>query len=309
MIDLDFGKAVAKLRSVPEEAQDRDWPWREAVVSSVFWLVDILLRRDQLVGAVHLLAYSVPSQVSDDERILFLRKIVLSCAEKSGTPELEFAAASTSFEDAFVAYQREGGLLTPPALQWLSVVRVSRSKSALELGCGSGGNVLLAAQCEPGVQWVGADPNQTQIDSCLELTRHLKFPGDPPSFYEWGSQALTKKKFDSVALLQVLEHTAYPKDILDQAEAMTALGGTITLSQPEGPAQSGGGPPVSPDMVSPHVNAYRLGDVVSLVKSRGRILDARILQNRGGQVSSILTYEPTGPMSQPASRHCEGRSL
>lgn len=292
---IDFTKTAERLRTMLAQAPVQLVPtlrhatWEvetELAVQAVVYLFDHMRNRDQFVAAARLLAWSLPVSVQTDSRIVALVERAADDATRNETPEAELLDACAGALVMPLAAAKEKETLAGRASYWLSVVRLTRAKTALEYGCGCGLNVFHCAQFEGAVNWWGIDESEEQIQACTQQAKQLDLPvafvrGEtPPSVLA-----------DSVAVLHVLEHTAHPEVLLERAERYCVPGGTVTVVLPAGP-WSLAIPPGKP--LSSHVNVMSLGELMALVQSRGRLLDAKTFPegpSEPGAVNAAVTYE------------------
>ena len=139
----------------------------------------------------------------------------LALAEKIKDPETEqanfYLNSVHETTDAFV----HRAPLQGRAAYWIRATRLSGAARALEFGSGSGSNVMQAAMVDPAVEWCGMDVSKAQ---CVFSQAQAKRLGIPVLFQPFG-YAQWFGAFDSVGVLDTLEHTAFPHELLEQAES------------------------------------------------------------------------------------------
>src|SRR5262249_36879738 len=105
--------------------------------------------------------------------------------------------------------------------------RIQKSP-VLDLGCGDG--LLLQLLKEKGVKPTGLDFSPTGVEKCkakgldarvfnLDLEEGTSLPFAPGSF-------------NTITILEVLEHLYYPLNLLNAAKPVLAAGGSLMLSVP-----------------------------------------------------------------------------
>lgn len=103
-------------------------------------------------------------------------------------------------------------------------------------------------------------------------------------------------RYDAVALLDILEHTVHPLELVERAESYVRPGGIMTIVVPKGPWS-----PHAPDadrtrLVGCHVNVSTVQDLITLAHQRGgRVLSVAefpgLLPDEANS-SACITYEP-----------------
>ena len=299
---FDFAETVEALRKLAADgkragAESEALAIEDAVVVDCLrFLYEHMVVRNQLVGAAHLLAHA-PLSIRDDPRVRRLVAHALGATARldSAAHELVKAREGTySVPDAILDVRQA---LPWRVLYWLRTVRVAQAKRALEYGCGHGSNVLACALHESAVDWTGIDVNAAQVaDNRAQAGR----VGARASFYADGDPDAPREAFDSVAVLHVLEHTAYPHDVLAAAERYARPGGHVVVVVPS----DAGAAEVDPadlarirrgeGMERSHVNSMGLGDLVALVAPRGRLLDASQSAVAPNALDACVVYAPFG---------------
>ncbi len=202
----------------------------------------------------------------------------------------KYLTAEHDMPDDFVGdFQR----ITPRGAYWLQVVRLTRSRDAMEWGTGCGSNVMQLASVYTDVNWYGVDSSSEQIEHNKEQAGRLKIASKwavdpaPELFY----------KMDCVAVLDCLEHTLHPDALLDKAEKYVRPGSTMVISVPNGPwslhtpndeiTLDGGRP-------GNHVAVGSPATLIPYIQTRGILIDVRVIQTRTseGNSSLCIAYEP-----------------
>lgn len=288
---FDFIRTAERLRAMVREAPPSLTPvvrhaaWEvesELCAQAVLYLYDHLYKRDQFAAAAHLLAHALPVCVAGDPRIREIAQHAAATAARF-TPDQEIADARAGILEVSDDFMRAAQAMTARSRYWLSCVRVSQARLAVEYGSGCGSNVLHCAQVECGAAWAGVDASTAQVEACREQAKRL---GINVGFAEHeGLEALDLRgKADCVGVLHVLEHTAFPGSVLAEAEKYVKPGGTVCVVLPCGPG-SLAIPDKTPEEVARerregsvvgHVNVTSLQDLIAFVVERGRLLDARV---------------------------------
>lgn len=295
---FDWRKTVANLRSLTQSMAPAPARWgawaqnmnieQEMAVQAVEFLFDHLIQFEQFTAAAHLLAWATPVNIRTNPKILEMAKYALTICDAIGDPlheELKAKAGLHEIEDNFI--------LTPVALPpraafWLHVTRIRGSKAALEYATGCGSNVMHLAQIEPNIEWWGTDASAAQVDANNEQAKKLNLNAHFARFD-------SNMKFDSVAALDVLEHTAYPMEFLDKAEQWCARDGLMTAVVPKGPWSLSTHNDVGVELVGNHINVSSVGDMILMAQKRGIVVAA---ENRPGPVahdingSACVAYRP-----------------
>jgi len=279
VVDVN-SSTYASLRTTLETVE------AEAAMQAVEYLYELLVRRDQFTGAAHLIAWALPVTLRGEPRMRVLFNHALIMAQGSATSAEELLRARRVIDAAADDFARCKEDLTPSGQYWLSAVRLGRARSALEFGCGSALNVIHAAAFDAAIMWSGCDPNADQVAANSAQAQRL---GVSVDFFQHGDRAAAERKFDSVALLHVLEHTAYPYDVLADAERYLVTNGVVTITMPMGAWHVGSIAPLG--ALSPHVNVADLSGLIALCQRRGRLLDARLVPAEGpGAINACAVY-------------------
>ena len=304
---IDFTKTVDRIRKLARDCgidhpMKADHPvsrvlWdveRELAVQSVCYLYEHLTTRNQFVRACALLADALPMGVEDDPRVRAAMHHALGSTTKLDTADTEALRAKEGvyIEADHIAAEAQ---LPPRAAYWLHVVRLTGARLALEYGSGHGMNVLGLARHEPRVGWRGCDVNYDQVVGCSAQANRL---GVPVGFFQDGAE--NAARFDAVALLHVLEHTARPTEVLDRAERyVRPAGGTVTVIVPCDAAPT---PPPTEVQVAAiregrgeergHINSMSIAALIELIKPRGKIIDAQVVATEPHCTDSCVVYVP-----------------
>lgn len=266
----------------------------EMAAQAVEYLYHHLVHFEQFREAAHLLAFSMPHACRSDPRVVRCMQEASSLADKMDTPEAEilnsgYSKGIHSIKDIYIT---DLNTVVKRCMYFIQICKISRAKTATEFGTGSGSNIMQAAQLHPDISWIGIDISRDQILSNEDQAGRLGITSSwathpDVSFYG---------KSDVVGVLDCLEHTVYPDQMLDAAEGYLKPGGLTVISVPNGPWSL---------HTDNEINAYsRPGNHVAVgspekmieyLNGRGSILDCRILDNSGyaeGNSSLCITYEP-----------------
>jgi len=283
MYGFDFRATAERLRTMVRTLKDHDSEGAvadttlgvesEMAVQSVLYLYDHMARRGEWVGAAHLLAWAVPASAISDPRVRFLLQHALAVSEgKFCDYEKEMIRA----REGTLAIADEAAMTTyllPPRARYLrGVVALSDSRTVLEYGCGSGMNVFLNAKVCPKARWDGFDISTDQVEICRSMAVKIglgsRFIG--PTDAQVGI-------YDVVAVLDVLEHTAYPANVLENAERFTTGDGLVVVTVPGWRGSARTNVEMSPDRVGDHlpshVNTTDIDSLVAFLSGRGEVVD------------------------------------
>ena len=100
---------------------------------------------------------------------------------------------------------------------------------------------------------------------------------------------------DVVGVLDVLEHTAYPHELLDSAERCLTPDGVMVVAVPNGPWAVHAQKPVPLGVgVSDHIAVQSIGTLLQLVGERGTMIDAQIYSGiqPEGNSNVCVAYRP-----------------
>lgn len=297
---FDFAETVQRLREFAQSAgPDADGEAHrieeELAVSCACFLYEHMTARNQLVGAAHLLAHALPLSIRDDARIraCVAHAVAATARLDSAAHELVKAREGTySTPDALFAVR---ATLPWRVLYWLRAVRLAQASCAVEYGCGHGSNVLQCAQHDDAVQWSGVDVNAEQVECNRVQAKRI---GIDAAFFVDPAPHLASL-FDSVAVLHVLEHTAYPIQVLEAAERYVNARGHVVVVVP---TDAKAVDVASRDLLDiragvcreerGHINSMDIGDLVALVEPRGRILDVAKIEVAPNNWDACVTYVP-----------------
>lgn len=290
----DFEHTVARLRQItagaPASAAEVD-----DVANAVAFLYEHLTAHNQLVRAVRLLTDVAPMLVQRHPRLSALYQHALQATARLGSVEHELVKAREgvySMADDWIAGANE---MPWRVAYWLRAVRLSRAERAMEYGCGHGAYVMCCARLEQAVEWTGIDISFEQIKLNRAQAKRLRVPAAFLCHPDIASPSIAA---DSVAVLHVLEHTAYPAETLTEAERHVRPGGHVVVVVPE----DAGAAVVSQEDLDSiraghgtergHINSMSLADLLEIVKSRGRLLDAARVPTAPGNWDACVTYAP-----------------
>lgn len=300
---FDWTKTVAALRQLVQGAvatEQRAGSWvanlvveEELALQALEFLVSHLIQHEQFTGAAHLLAHASPVTLRCHPRFLALVERALVAAGPLETAEkeaLKYTGGLHQLEDTMLRHSPQQ-LLPQRAWFWLYCVRLRGCKQVLEYGTGCGLNIFALAQLEPEVEWYGTDISREQVTTNEAQARRLGLKN--AHFLQL--ESAQGFNFDSVALLDTLEHTAFPLELLGKAEACVKRpGGMVTVVVPYGPWSLGTNNDHGEKMVSNHVNVSSTADLCGLAKQRGRALAADTIEGgpTEGNASACVSYEP-----------------
>jgi len=292
MMTFDFIKTAERLRAMVREAPTGDLALaaRHAVseveaemcAQAVVYLYDHLFKRDQFAKAAHLIAHALPVCAAADPRIREIAQHAALTANRF-TPEREIADARVGILQVSDDFMRGVASMTARSKYWLAVCRIAQARLAVEYGSGCGSNVFHCAQTEHATTWIGVDASAAQVAACLEQAERLGINVGFAEHEELAAHDL-RGKADCVGVLHVLEHTAFPNQVLTEAERYVKPDGTVCVVLPNGPGSLG-----IPDLsdeeqarqkregsVVGHLNVTSIQDLIAFAAKRGRVLDARV---------------------------------
>lgn len=266
---------------------------RECAVQAVISLFGHLMAFEQAVAAITLLAFSLPHAVRNDPRIRSLIKEALTLGWDMRDPLVEQAYNYLGLVHAVHdSDMKLVEFLPNRARYWLSVTRLTRAKTSMEFGTGCGSNTFHAAQLDANIKWIGCDVSEPQIKFLKEQAERLQIPN--VIFASMREAEAEGIKVDCVALLDVIEHSAWGDELLDRAEKLVAPGGVVCISVPNGPWSPWSLNRVN-TVVGSHVAVESMETLYARIEARGgHVLDARVIPGDPGQGNSNvgLTYEP-----------------
>ena len=288
--DLSHGKpydSYVPVRQAMEEAEG------EMAVQALSFLYDHLTFHEQWKKALALLAYSVPASLISDIRI---RKIIehaqknVEAMEDAETERANFYLTKcNAMEDSFLDMFEN---MPQRARYWLMVSRFRDSKRCLEYGTDCGLNVHWAAKFDSKIQWYGTDISEKQVSFNKEQAD--RSGADNADFIACDDERFFGT-MDTVAVLDTLEHTAHPYELLDKAEKFVAPGGAVVVSVPLG-AWSGR-EQFHATLVGQHIDTQSLGGLQALLSARGDVVDIQPIHSGGldpSETSACATYVPKG---------------
>jgi 2-polyprenyl-3-methyl-5-hydroxy-6-metoxy-1,4-benzoquinol methylase len=295
----DFREVVERLRKLTEtfyiskagEAEtlavqgamlsaEHEW-----AVQCVEGLYSHLTHYEQWRSAAYLMAYCMPAIVANDPRIVDLREHCLGLAEKMKDPETEragyFLEHIQLLDDRYMMDQTS---VSPRARYMLRAARLARCKSVLEYATGAGANVIHSKMTYPSIEWAGMDISQKQMLACQEQADRLKVGVQfrAHEFPEWFG------KFDAVAVMDTLEHTAFPHELLEEAEKYIKPDGLVIFSVPNGPWSPFTHNKRNLELAGAgqHIAVSVPGEMSAMLGSRGSLLHMEIIQGGPAQGNS-----------------------
>ncbi|MDP3767649.1 MAG: hypothetical protein Q8S13_06515, partial [Dehalococcoidia bacterium] len=159
-------------------------------------------------------------------------------------------------------------------------------------------HAMQCALADRPVHWAGVDVNAAQVALNNEQAirtgvLNIEFAAAPAA--AWFGIG------DSVAVLHVLEHTAYPTETLVAAEKYVAPHGHVVVVVPED-ARAAEVSQADLDNIRAgvcpeergHINSMTLQDLIALVVPRGRLLDASRIQTAPNNWDACVVYAPRG---------------
>ena len=260
------------------------------------YLYSHLTYYEQWERAAILAAYCWPWALRGGKHLAEVWAHVIANVEQVASPATERAGLYLDnvhqMEDEWVTNPAS---MPPRAYYWLSVVRMREAKTALEYATGCGANVLQSAVLDPSVQWRGTDISKSQIAAAANQAQRV---GASAYFAPLEDEVLLAGS-DVVAVLDTLEHTVHPHELLDDAERYCAEGGVVVVSVPNGPwgpqtPKVGAG---MGDVVGQHVASQAIEGLGAMLGDRGSILDLRLVPGvvaAEGNSSVCVTYKPGG---------------
>lgn len=290
--DPDFRDTVARLRAhlrlCSREGRRTDIAGERsilldaeapAVAAAVAYLYDHLAYHEQWLQAARLLAYCIPACAIGEPRVRATLDSAVKLAAPIEDPELERALvrvhAIQQIEDPLVLHPNT---LTPRARYWLSVARLSGAAVALEYGCDHGSHVLAAARSEPHIEWLGTDPREAQVSANRDQARRLGL--ENAHFYPNGDED-TIGVADCIGVLDTLEHTVHPDELMAAAEACGAPGAVVVVTMPCGPWALHDDAPPDPSKGEPfnggHIATNSLPGLAAYLAGRGHLLQGQVL--------------------------------
>ena len=280
MYSADFKDAIAALREKLRAAPDKGEAWRarvtgegEVALSALEFLFDHLVQFEQATAAVHLAARCIPALLITKPRAQELISRALDMARAMGSCEVEVERLKEGKGYSLAEWvARNPAMLQHRGAYWLRAVRLADAQHCIEYGCAAGPNTLHLARLEPKRRWCGVDVSPVLVRQAREMAEQLKihagFFTDP-----W---APLLGSADTVAVLDVLEHTAHADEVLACAERYCKLGGIMVVTMPLGPWNLGPELEVGPGLAGGHVNVTSLQQFSGFISRRGEILDLEV---------------------------------
>jgi SAM-dependent methyltransferase len=108
-----------------------------------------------------------------------------------------------------------------------------REGTLLDLGCGAG--TFVALMLRLGVRILGVDPSESQIKTARNLLEQLKLPQDAVEQSSAEDLIQRGQTFETVVLLDVLEHLDDPVEFLRSIHALLAPGAMLIITVPADP--------------------------------------------------------------------------
>ncbi|MDP3768773.1 MAG: class I SAM-dependent methyltransferase, partial [Dehalococcoidia bacterium] len=256
-----------------------------------------LVRYEQFREAAQLLAFALPHMARGDARVRAIADQARALADSIEDPDKELRAHYLRFvekiDDATIL--RPSLEMIPPRHRYLAMVaRLRGAGSVVEFGCGNAAPLMQTAQFFPGIAWLGVDVSEEQAFACCEQADRLgianvAFAVDP--------EERVFGKSDCVAVLDVLEHTVHPHEVLSKAERYARPGGIVCVTIPEGAwAPHEDGPPKM--RAGAHVAVSHMATLYQLLSSRGEVLHADRIAGHDrfeANASVTATYVPRTP--------------
>lgn len=259
---------------------------------AIAFLYEHLCEHEQWTAAAHLLAFALPTSCRMDPRVIAAIRHAATVAETLDTPEKElihYRGHVHQIDDDFV---KGAQAVTQRGAYWIRATRLfcAGAGRAAEFGSGCGSNVMHATKLGPEIEWTGIDASKEQIDWCRATGERL---GIRTSWATDPDESLFGA-FDSIAILDVLEHTAHPLPLIERAEKYLRPGGIVTISMPRGPWSLHTRNDVS---VGNHVNVTTIGMLAEFAEKRGRILSLDLLAGpveTESNASALVTFQVAG---------------
>lgn len=261
----------------------------EMAAQALLYLYDHLTYHEQWRAAATLLAFCQPLSIMHRRDVLNVVEQANALASKIDDPEKELAAYLAKPPHKMPDSSTMEDHVTSRAKYWMHVVCLSRAKRALEYATGCGTNVMQAARLFPEVEWVGADkPEQVHANGEQSNRLGLKC--------HWLHDGMGGLPFDVVAVLDTIEHTVYPDELLSKAEAYCKPGGLMVVSVPNGPwSLHTPNDQITLDTPGNHVAVQSAATLIPYLQQRGQVIDAYVLPGEcvefEGNTVLCVTYE------------------
>ena len=269
---------------------------RLMAAQSVVYLYNHLCHVEQWREAATLLAFALPHDVRSHPEVRRCVEHASRMAAALGDPETERAGMYlTLVHEMSDEWAKFLSGMPLRARYFLMVSRLIGAKVAIEFAAGCGMNVMQAAQAAPAITWVGVDISRGQIEHCREQAARLEIPN---VFFETPEEGTWKGRGDCVGLLDALEHTVYPDELVAATEAYVAPGGRLCVVVPNGPWDLHAKQVHDPDVtgvegVSNHVAVASPETLMAYLSQRGTLVDVQVLDGDGtGNGSVAVTYLP-----------------
>lgn len=265
---------------------------REMAAQAVVYLYDHLAYHEQWREAAMLLAYCLPTAVHEDPRVRAAIEHAATLAATVSDPAVERASCY-----AALVHQMSDAWVSNPAAAptrshyWMLVARLARARVCVEYATGCGANVFQATERHPGTEWIGVDISRAQIVANREQAERT---GNRARFL-FDDDASIFGTADVVAVLDVLEHSVYPDEILTAAERYARRpGGFVCVTVPNGPWCLGA-PKTGEGTLKAgeHLAVQTVQTLAAYLTSRGRVVDCQVISGSSGERNSCvcMTYE------------------
>lgn len=306
---FDFKKTVAQLRELVQKAnvahplgsQETSGLWLadaklegELAAQAIEFLFDHLIQFEQFTAAAHLVAWCIPASIRGSKRMTKLVEDAVLFSSKMQSQEMELdlvrASAAQKLPKDFLL-NTDG--LAPRAHFWLRCVQLRRAKSPLEFGTGGGANIFHCSDRSRDTIWTGLDLTPSQVEHNKLTSMALR--DDRPNTRFISEAEAKPHSFDCIGILDVLEHTAYPAELVARAEQLLAPGGLMVLVVPNGPWSLATDNRSKENLACNHVNVSSAIGMIQFVQDRnGEILTLDLIPGPDpshGNSSVCIAYE------------------